>query len=36
MFVHCAVGKSRSVSVILTYLMKEKGLGIKEGLKLVK
>ena len=33
---HCAVGKSRSVSVILAYLLKEKGISITEGLKLVK
>jgi protein-tyrosine phosphatase len=28
-FVHCAVGKSRSVSVILTYLLREKGIPIQ-------
>lgn len=33
---HCAVGKSRSVSVILIYLLLEKGIGINDGLKLVK
>ncbi len=36
MFVHCAVGKSRSVSVILIYLLKALGIGINEGLKMVK
>lgn len=36
MFVHCRVGKSRSVSAILAYLLREKGIGIEEGLAMVK
>lgn len=35
-FVHCAMGKSRSVAVILVYLLKYKGFSLEEALGLVK
>ena len=35
-FVHCMVGKSRSVSVILVYFLMYEGIPIEEGLKKVK
>ena len=34
--VHCVAGRSRSCSIILAYLMREYGINIDEGLKLVK
>ena len=36
MFVHCAMGKSRSVAAILVYLMLYRGMTYDEGLKLVR
>ena len=36
MFVHCAVGQSRSVSCILMYLMLYRNMGYEEGLELIR
>lgn len=36
MFVHCALGKSRSVSAIIMYLMKYKGMGYEDSLSLIR
>ena len=36
MFVHCAMGKSRSVSVILVYLIKYRGFTLADSLAMVK
>lgn len=34
--VHCVAGRSRSCSIILAYLMREYGMKIEEGLKMIK